>query len=97
MKNIAWKQLEDKVEGLVEIRRNLHMYPELTFEEIKTPTMFEIRIKGRGDYGSMRRNLRLVQTLNDGDYTLLRGDFYVYFQKRIAGSKHKRNSSTHGR
>ena len=49
MKNIAWKQLEDKVEGLVDIRRNLHMYPELSFEEIKTPTMFEIRIKGRGD------------------------------------------------
>ncbi|KAA9017676.1 M20 metallopeptidase family protein [Niallia endozanthoxylica] len=39
MINIAWKQLEDKFEDLVSIRRNLHMYPELSFEEIKTPAM----------------------------------------------------------
>jgi metal-dependent amidase/aminoacylase/carboxypeptidase family protein len=49
MKNIAWKQLEDEFEGLVDIRRNLHMYPELSFEGIKTPTMFEIRIKLKGE------------------------------------------------
>jgi metal-dependent amidase/aminoacylase/carboxypeptidase family protein len=53
MKNIAWKQLEDKFKGLVDIRRNLHMYPELSFEEVKTPAMFEIRIKGRDGHGSM--------------------------------------------
>lgn len=48
MKDIAWKQLEDKFEDLVSIRRNLHMYPELSFEEIKTPAMVADFLKDCG-------------------------------------------------
>ncbi|WP_338449892.1 amidohydrolase [Niallia oryzisoli] len=48
MKDIAWKQLEDKFEDLVSIRRNLHMYPELSFEEIKTPAMVAEFLKDCG-------------------------------------------------
>lgn len=48
MKNIAWKQLEDKFEDLVDIRRNLHMYPELSFEEVKTPAMVAEFLKDCG-------------------------------------------------
>ena len=48
MRNIAWKQLEDKFEGLVDIRRNLNMYPELSFEEVKTPAMVAGFLKDSG-------------------------------------------------
>lgn len=32
-----YKLLEDNYNEIVEIRRHLHMHPELSFEEVETP------------------------------------------------------------
>ncbi len=39
MEKTAYKELENKFEDLVNIRRDLHMYPELSFEEERTPEL----------------------------------------------------------
>ncbi|AGT31074.1 hypothetical protein M493_03840 [Geobacillus genomosp. 3] len=39
MRNVSWDELEKKFADLVQIRRDLHMYPELSFQEVRTPTI----------------------------------------------------------
>ena len=79
MIKIAWKQLEDKFEDLVFIRRNLHMYPELSFEEIKTPAMVAEFLKDCGLEVKTRVGGRGVTALlrggKPGKTVALRADF----------------------
>ncbi|MBK5480701.1 amidohydrolase [Peribacillus sp. TH16] len=48
MEKTAYKELENKFEDLVNIRRDLHMYPELSFEEERTPTIIANYLRDLG-------------------------------------------------
>ncbi|MFE4896185.1 M20 metallopeptidase family protein [Peribacillus butanolivorans] len=48
MENTAYKELENKYEDLITIRRDLHMYPELSFEEERTPRIIANFLRERG-------------------------------------------------
>lgn len=39
MEKTAYRELDNKFDDLVKIRRNLHMYPELSFKEERTPQL----------------------------------------------------------
>ncbi|PWT95799.1 MAG: amidohydrolase [Bacteroidetes bacterium] len=101
LKNIAWKELEDKFSDLVQIRRELHMYPELSFKEVKTPTMIaefligcglEVRtgVGGRGVTALLRGGKpgKTVALRADFDALPIEDQKEVPYKSRIPGVMH---------
>lgn len=101
MKDIAWEKLEDKFEDLVAIRRNLHMYPELSFEEVKTPAMvaailreYGLEVKtgvgGRGVTALLRggRPGKTVALRADFDALPIEDQKEVPYKSKISGVMH---------
>ncbi|MBB6283430.1 M20 metallopeptidase family protein [Geobacillus subterraneus] len=79
MRNAAWLELEKKFTDFVQIRRILHMYPELSFQEVRTPAIIaqflqncglEVKtgVGGRGVTALLRGG-------NPGKTVALRADF----------------------
>jgi amidohydrolase len=101
MKNNAWKELEGKFNDLVQIRRNLHMYPELSFKEVKTPAMvaeflkdcgLEVKtgVGGRGVTGLLRGGKpgKTVALRADFDALPIEDQKEVPYKSKIPGVMH---------
>jgi amidohydrolase len=101
LKNIAWKELEEKFSDLVQIRRELHMYPELSFKEVRTPNMIaeflkdcglEVRtgVGGRGVTALLRGGKpgKTVALRADFDALPIEDQKEVPYKSRIPGVMH---------
>ncbi|WP_371807159.1 M20 metallopeptidase family protein [Halalkalibacter krulwichiae] len=101
MEKVAYKELEAKFEELVSIRRDLHMYPELSFEEQRTPEMIatylrELGLEVKTEVGG-RGVTALLKGGKPGKTVALRADFdalpiqdekSVPYKSKIAGVMH---------
>ena len=67
MKDILFQKVEDYYDEMIEIRRHLHMNPELSFEEVQTPAYIanylrnldiDVRegVGGRGVVGTLNKD-----------------------------------------
>ena len=101
MEKIAYKELENIFEDLVNIRRDLHMYPELSFEEERTPEIIanylrECGLEVNTEVGG-RGVTALLKGGKPGKTVALRADFDalpiqdekdVLYKSRIPGVMH---------
>ncbi|WHY02612.1 amidohydrolase [Neobacillus sp. DY30] len=79
MEKTAFKELENIFEDLVNIRRDLHMYPELSFEEERTPSIIatflrECGLEVKTEVGG-RGITALLKGAKPGKTVALRADF----------------------
>ncbi|WP_227939517.1 M20 metallopeptidase family protein [Alkalihalobacillus deserti] len=101
MKKIAFKEIENIFEDLVHIRRDLHMYPELSFEEQRTPAIIanylrECGLEVKTEVGG-RGVTALLEGGKPGKTVALRADFdalpiqdekSVPYKSKISGVMH---------
>lgn len=79
MKNILLQKVDHYYDEMIEIRRHLHMNPELSFEEVKTPAYIANYLRNLGiDVREGVGGRGVVGTLNkekDGPTLAIRADF----------------------
>jgi amidohydrolase len=101
MLSSLFKRLEDLFPEMVEFRRDLHMYPELSFEEVNTPKKIadflnrlglEVRegVGGRGVVGYLRGGKpgKTVALRADFDALPIQDEKEVSFKSKVPGVMH---------
>jgi amidohydrolase len=108
VESVAYIELESKFEDLVKIRRDLHMYPELSFKEERTPRIIanflrECGLEVRTGVGG-RGVTALLRGAKPGKTVALRADFdalpiqdekAVPYKSKIPGVMHACGHDVH--